>query len=131
MANTSSPLSGLLVPILQSISAERLQRAIAGTLAGAYHVTVETQDDTEVRGTVRNGTKTTYRCSINEEAVSCTCKDTIYRKVLCKHVAVLALHLIHLPIHRRKPRPKFIQLRLVWSRPPGFSQEHVSSETAS
>jgi hypothetical protein len=118
MTNISEAFSPHLIPILQRVSPERLQKAVAGIVSGEYRVTVTQQTDQEVHGVVANENGQEYRCSIMTETAACSCKDAQYRQVICKHIVALALAII------RPRRPRHAShgrnptaLRLVWSRP--------------
>jgi uncharacterized Zn finger protein len=116
MTNTADSLS--LATILQKVSTERLQKAVAGIVSGEYRVTITQQTDQQVHGIMVNENGQEYRCTIMSESAACSCKDAAYRHVVCKHIAALALATIRPP---RKGRASQGQnssgLRLVWSRP--------------
>jgi len=124
MTNISESLFSHLVPILQSVSPERLQKAVAGIVSGEYRVTVTQQTDQEVHGVMVNEAGQEYRCSIIAGSAACACKDAQYRHVLCKHIVALALAMIRPPRpHRASQGRRSSGLRLVWSRPMLLQQE--------
>src|SRR5215510_13361853 len=83
--------------VLAKVEAQRLQKAVEGMVSGAYTITVTGQDERELRGFVVNGDGREYGVVLSEGYAFCSCKDAMYRKGLCKHAVVLALHVIRMP----------------------------------
>jgi uncharacterized Zn finger protein len=84
--------------ILAKVEANRLQRAVEGLVSGAYKVAVTFQDEYRVCGIVTNGDRKPYAVTIGmDDFVACNCPDAVYRKGICKHAVVLALHTIRNP----------------------------------
>src|SRR5215813_5838782 len=83
--------------VLARVEPGRLQKAVEGFVSGAYAVTVTEQEEREVRGFVANGDGQEYGVVLTEGQTFCSCKDAIYRKGICKHAVVLALHAIRTP----------------------------------
>ena len=122
----TDPVVGLIGPILQSLTQDRLQRALEGLISGTYKVTSE-QRENAVTGTVQNGTGAAYECLISEEMTRCTCKDRVYRGVLCKHLGVLALSLTQPQVKKSSKKVRRQHLHLAWSRPDGFFDSNTNN----
>lgn len=101
----------LVLTVLQHVSADRLQRAITALADGSLIITPTRFTNSEIRALVKNGDNREYGVTITEGVTTCSCKDALYRGVVCKHVTALALHvlrtsqeeqptrIIHLVIH--------------------------------
>ncbi|MGH7965430.1 MAG: SWIM zinc finger family protein [Candidatus Binatia bacterium] len=85
--------------VLAKVEAGRLQKAVEGLVSGAYTMTVTEQGEAEIRGFVANGDGKEYGVVLSEGQAFCSCKDTMYRKGICKHAVALAMQAI------RTPRP--------------------------
>jgi len=102
--------------VLAKVEAGRLGKAVEGLVSGAYKVTVTEQGETEIRGFVANGDGKEYGVVLAEGQAFCSCKDTMYRKGICKHAVALALYTIRSPQApepqtARKPTPKLARFR--------------------
>jgi hypothetical protein len=87
--------------ILARVEPGRLAKAVEGLVSGAYQVEVTFRDQYRACGTVTNGDRKPYAVTLGmDEFVACNCPDATYRKGICKHVVVLALHTI------RNPQPE-------------------------
>jgi uncharacterized Zn finger protein len=84
----------LMLKVLQTVSTDRLQRAVNALADGSLTVALTQQTETEVRGFVTNSDGREYGVVLNKEQASCSCKDAMYRKATCKHAVVLALSVI-------------------------------------
>jgi len=83
--------------ILATVEPSRLQKAVEGLVTGAYTITPTAQTETEVRGYVANGDGHQYGVVLTEGHAFCSCPDAMYRKEVCKHATLLALHVIRTP----------------------------------
>jgi hypothetical protein len=83
--------------MLAKVEAGRLQKAVEGFVSGAYIITLTSQSETEIRGFVMNGDGKEYGVVLSEGQAFCSCKDTMYRKGVCKHAVALALFAIRTP----------------------------------
>lgn len=83
--------------VLAKVDNERLQRGVEGLTAGAYKITLASQEDAEIRGFVANGDGREYGVVLSEGQSFCGCRDAVYRHGLCKHMVALALHVIRNP----------------------------------
>jgi hypothetical protein len=81
----------LVLTVLQHVSADRLQRAINALADGNISITPTRTTPTDIRALVKNGDGQEYGCTITEGVTTCSCRDALYRGVICKHVTVLAL----------------------------------------
>jgi len=106
--------------IIQKVDRERLQRGVEGLTAGSYKITIASQSDTEIRGFVANGDGQEYGVVLSEGQSFCCCKDTVYRRGICKHAVALALHVIRTPQKEAKSEetPKSYNLKLAKVRRP-------------
>ena len=46
---------------------------------------------------MKNGEGTEYGVTITDGAITCSCRDALYRGVVCKHAVALALYTIRNP----------------------------------
>jgi hypothetical protein len=65
----------LVLHTLQHVTPERLQKAVDGSVSGAYTVILTSQIEIELRGFVVNGDGTEYGVVLGEEQTLCSCKD--------------------------------------------------------
>jgi hypothetical protein len=89
--------------VLAKVDGQRLQKAVDGLVSGTYSITVAERSEQEIRGFVANGDGKEYGVVLNEGQAFCSCKDAMYRKGICKHAVVLALHVIRSPQADRQP----------------------------
>ena len=90
-------MSVIATATIAKVEATRLQKAVEGLVSGGYTVTVASQSDAELRGFVANGDGKQYGVVLSQDHTFCSCPDTMYRKVTCKHAVALALHVIRNP----------------------------------
>jgi hypothetical protein len=93
----SHPHSALILGAMQSISPDRLQKAVCGLADGTLTVTVTRQTEAEIRGLVRNGDGRTYGITLTQTGAFCSCPDALYRATTCKHAVALALYTLRQP----------------------------------
>ena len=98
--------------ILAKVDPGRLQKAVEGLVSGAYTITVTGQSEAEVRGFVTNGDGKQYGVVLTEEHAFCSCPDAMYRKAVCKHATVLALHVIRTPKMEANEEEQPVNLKL-------------------
>lgn len=82
---------------LQKVEAGRLGKAVEGYTKGDYTIRVTRNTEEAVEGFVKNGDGVEYSVTLTPHRVFCSCKDSIFRHTVCKHAAVLALHVIRNP----------------------------------
>lgn len=103
-------LQSFLLPPLQHVSLDRLQRAIDALAAGTLTLTITRQTTTEIRALVRNGDGKDYGVTLTPSLSSCSCKDALYRGVICKHTVAVALQVLRTPQGAEQPAP----IHLMW-----------------
>lgn len=79
----------LATKILDAADEKRLQSA----LALDYIITITSSDEREIRGFVGE-----YGVSLILGQAFCSCKDSMYRRVTCKHALALSLHTLSRPM---------------------------------
>ena len=94
---TTNPHHPLVLTVLQHVSTDRLQRAVNALADGSLTVTLTRQTEVEIRALVKNGEGKEYGVTLTTTVVFCSCPDTMYRGVTCKHAAVLALSVLRAP----------------------------------
>lgn len=82
---------------LAKVDNERLQRGVKGLVSGVYTITLIEHSDSEVRGLVRIGDGIEYGVVLTDGRAFCSCKDALYRNVVCKHSVALSLYAIRNP----------------------------------
>src|SRR2546426_2489979 len=92
-----NPHYPLVLTVLQHVSTDRLQRAVNALADGSLTVTLTRQTEVEIRALVKNGEGKEYGVILTTTGVFCSCPDTMYRGVTCKHAAVLALSVLRAP----------------------------------
>jgi len=102
--------------VLAKVEPGRLQKAVEGLVSGAYSITVTGQSEAEVSGFVANGDGQQYGVVLTEARAFCSCPDSIYRKSLCKHSVILALHVIRTPKAEAVEEERPVNLNLVKTR---------------
>ena len=94
---TTNPHHLFVLTVLQHVSTDRLQRAVNALADGSLTVTLTRQTEVEIRALVKNGEGKEYGVTLTTTGVFCSCPDTMYRGVTCKHAAVLALTVLRAP----------------------------------
>src|SRR5262245_29962858 len=92
-----NPHHPLVLSVLQQVSIDRLQKAVALLAEGSVTVTLTRQTETEIRALVKNGEGKEYGVTVIETGAFCSCPDALYRRVPCKHGALLALSVLRRP----------------------------------
>lgn len=127
---TRSAIHSFILYTVQQVTTDRLQKAVCGLANGSLTVIVTRQSDTEIRALVRNGDSVEYGVTLTDALTTCSCKDALYRGVICKHAVATALHVLRTPQPKADvslpARPLF---HLMWQEgivPCGMAQpEHV------
>ena len=81
----------VITTVLAKVEENRLARGMKGLASGAYDVRVTHQGEKEIRGYVKNGDGGEYGVVLSETGAFCSCKDAMYRRVICKHSIALGL----------------------------------------
>jgi hypothetical protein len=89
--------NSLILNTLKNCTPERLQKAVTGLADGSYAVTTTRLEDGEIRAFVKNGGDSEYGVTITAAATLCSCKDSMYRGLTCKHAVAVALHVLRTP----------------------------------
>ena len=82
---------------LAKVDNDRLQRGVEGLTSGVYNITLIEYSDSEVRGLVKIGDGIEYGVVLTDGRAFCSCKDALYRNVVCKHSVALSLYAIRHP----------------------------------
>jgi SWIM zinc finger len=110
-------LHSLVLYTIQHVSSDRFQRAVNALAEGSIAVTLTRHSAAEIRALVKNGDGSEYGVTLTEALMTCSCKDALYRGVVCKHAVVVALHVLRTPSPKQEapvaqePRPTF---HLMW-----------------
>src|SRR5262249_21904700 len=92
----------LVLHAVQQSTPERLHRAVSGLADGTLTVNLTGQSDTEGRGFVSNSDGKPYVDVATTDRAFCSCPDAMYRKGICKHAVVLALHVLRTPAEAKR-----------------------------
>jgi hypothetical protein len=88
----SHPHAALILGAIHDVSPERLQKAVCGLADGSLTVTITRQTEADIRGLVKNSEGHEYGVILTGNDSLCSCKDALYRGVVCKHAVALALY---------------------------------------
>src|SRR3954452_24819479 len=83
-----------LLSTLRASTPERHQLAVRGLRDGTFSITIAHRTETELRAIVRNGDGTEYGVNLSDRGNFCSCKDALYRGVVCKHQIALRVHIL-------------------------------------
>ena len=84
-------------------------------MAREQPVTLTRQSEGEVRALVKNGDGIEYGVTLTETVTTCSCKDALYRGVICKHAVATALHVLRTPQPKREASlPARLLFHLMW-----------------
>ena len=120
---THSSFTRPILSVLENVSPDRLQKAVEGFVSGAYQVRITRQAEAALSAFIMNGDAKQYGVTITEHGVFCSCPDSMYRRVTCKHAAALALYLLRSPkaaveegqpTEGRKPNLTLVKSRPAW-----------------
>src|SRR4029453_17679817 len=87
----------LALTVLKTVSPDRLQKATTALMDNSMTIALTRQTEAEIRALVKNGEGKEYCVTITDGAITCSCKDALYRGVVCKHAVALALYTIRNP----------------------------------
>jgi hypothetical protein len=78
-------------------------------------VTLTRQEPRAVRAWVTCGGLVRYGVTLTPALAVCSCKDALYRGVVCKHAVVVAVHVLRTPPSQTAaPLPQFPTFHLIW-----------------
>lgn len=89
--------SSLVLSLLRQVDGERFERAVNSLAQGFLSLTLTRQQPQEIRALVRNGEGKEYGVTLTEAVATCSCKDALYRGVICKHAVAVALSVLRAP----------------------------------
>jgi len=87
----------LALTVLKTVSPDRLQKATTALMDNCMTVTLTRQAEAEIRALVQNGEGKEYGVTITDGAITCSCRDALYRGGVCKHAVAVALYTIRTP----------------------------------
>lgn len=90
----TNPHHSLVLPVLQHVTPERLQKAVNALVDGSLTVTLTRQTEAEIRALVKNGEGKEYGVTLTETGAFCSCPDALYRGVTCKHATIVTLSVL-------------------------------------
>src|SRR5687768_2855006 len=112
---TLAAVHSLVLPAVQQVSPDRLQKAVCGLADGTLTVTLTRQSDCDIRALVKNGEGLEYGVTLTESLIACSCKDALYRGEICKHGVAVALHVLRTPQPKTVvPASQFPTFHLMW-----------------
>src|SRR5262249_46038588 len=76
---------------------DRLQKATTALMDSSMTILLIHQTEAEIRALVQNGEGKEYGVTITDGAITCSCRDALYRGVVCKHAVAVALYTIRNP----------------------------------
>jgi predicted nucleic acid-binding Zn finger protein len=97
--------SSFVLPVLQHVSIDRLQKAVTTLAEDSVTITLTRQTETEIRALVQNGTGKEYGVTLTDAGAFCSCPDALYRGVTCKHATLLALSALRTPQAKPEEQP--------------------------
>ena len=87
----------LALTVLKTVSPDRLQKATTALMDSSMTILLTRQTEAEIRALVQNGEGKEYGVTITDGAITCSCRDALYRGVVCKHAVAVALYTIRNP----------------------------------
>lgn len=99
----------VLSAVQGGIDTERLVKATCALADGSMSVTLTRQSNREVCGEVVNGKR--YEVVLTPERAFCSCPDSTFRHVFCKHSIALVLTVLRSPAVEIEERQPDLRLR--------------------
>src|SRR5215468_7336726 len=87
----------LALTVLKTVSPDRLQKATTALVDSSMTILLTRQTEAEIRALVQNGEGKEYGVTLTDGAITCSCRDALYRGVVCKHAVAVALYTIRTP----------------------------------
>jgi hypothetical protein len=104
-----------VLTVLQQVSTDRLQRAVNALAEGTMTITLTRHAEAEIRAQVKNGEGVEYGVTLTDALTTCSCKDSLYRGVICKHAVAVALHVLRTPQPQKEaPVSSLPVFHLMW-----------------
>jgi hypothetical protein len=95
---TSHNSSPLVLHVLETTSLDRLYKATEALAHNAYTISFTTRSDTEIGAYVKNGDGIEYAVTLTATRAFCSCKDSMFRHMICKHTVAVALQALRTPV---------------------------------
>jgi SWIM zinc finger len=83
-----------LLSTLRAATPERHQAAVRGLRDHTLTITIVYRSETEIRALCKNGEGAEYGVNLSDHGNFCSCKDALYRGVICKHQIALCVHIL-------------------------------------
>jgi predicted nucleic acid-binding Zn finger protein len=83
-----------ILSTLRSATPERHQLAVRGLRDGTLSITIACKTEQEIRALVKNGEGQEYGVNLSDRGNFCSCKDALYRGVVCKHQIALCVYVL-------------------------------------
>src|SRR3954467_8190160 len=83
-----------LLSTLRAATPERHQLAVRGLRDGTLSITIACRTEQEIRALVKNGDGIEYGVNLSDRGNFCSCKDALYRGVVCKHQIALCVFVL-------------------------------------
>jgi hypothetical protein len=94
---SSQHSSPLVLHVLEHVTLDRLAKASEALASNAYTIRFTTRSDTEIGAYVTNGDGMEYAVTLCKDRAFCSCKDSMFRHSICKHVTAVALQALRTP----------------------------------
>ena len=113
-----------VLTILGNVSPARLSKAAEALANNDYTIRITHQTEVAISAFVTNGDGAQYGTTLTAHGPFCSCPDSMYRRVPCKHMAAMALYIIRSlkspveegqPREERKPNLRLVQARSAWT----------------
>src|SRR4029453_9797146 len=98
-----------LLSTLRSATPERHQLAVRGLRDGTLNITIANRTDSEIRALVKNGDGHEYGVNLSDRGNFCSCKDALYRGMVCKHQLALCVFVL------QQSEPAEDKIHLMWT----------------
>jgi hypothetical protein len=83
-----------LLSTLRAATPERHQVAVRGLRDGSFTITITCRTEKEIRALVKNGDGKEYGVHLATYDNFCSCKDSLYRRSICKHQIALCVFVL-------------------------------------
>src|SRR3954451_21254723 len=83
-----------LLSTLRSATPERHQLAVRGLRDHTFTITIACRTESEIRALVKNEDGIEYGINLSDRGNFCSCKDALYRGVVCKHQIAVCVHIL-------------------------------------
>jgi hypothetical protein len=94
---TSQNTSPLVLHVLEHVTFDRLNKATEALAQNAYTISFTLRTDSEIGAYVKNGDGVDYAVTLTKDRAFCSCKDSMFRHMICKHTVATALQALRTP----------------------------------